>query len=422
MTYARLIQEKKFPWGGRALAATLPAGKSVSLFGSVAMGSRSSADDELASVHAAMLLEGTKRRSKKELQVELDALGASLSLSAASDRLVWSARVRTPHLERLLSLICEILREPAFPRAELEILKVREQANLSMQAQDTYAQASIALSRMLYPKDHPNYEQTTPEAQAALKKVSVKALEAYHAKGLNRGSLVLSAAGDITAPRFFALAQKHFSLLPERKVRELKPRRPLPQKAARKAVRIKEKASIDYMAAIAPNITNQHKEYAAFVLGLQVLGNRGGFTGRLMQIVREQEGLTYGVYSYPTGFAHDTAGHILAWGTFASQLFERGRGAILREMARIAGEGATKDEVCKHGKLYEARAKVSLSSSSSIARAAHDTVVDKKPLAYLDTFPKRVAKLSVREVNNALKKHLKVGKLSEAAAGPIEKF
>ena len=416
------ISEKRFGWGGRALAAAFPAGGAVSLTGSIAAGSRSTKDDELAEVHAQMLLEGTKMFKKKDLQIELDAMGASLSFSSDGDRLAFSGKARTVHAGRLLALVAEALQNPTFPSAELEILKKREQSNLAMQAQDTRAQASIALSRMLFKKDHPNYEQTTQESLAALKKITQKQLRAYHQKVLNRGSLVLAMAGDVTPAKVFELTQKYFAPLPDTTVRKEKtPPTPAP-KAQKKATYIKEKASIDYFAAVAPRITDTHEDYPALVLGLQVLGNRGGFTGRLMRIVREQEGLTYGVYSYPSGFEHYTDGYAAAWGTFAPQLFDKGRAAVLREIKRIVTEGVGNKEVRKHGKLFEARARVSLSNSGALARAAHDTVVNHKPLSHIETFPKRVARLTAREVNKVLKKYLRPNLLSEAAAGPIDNF
>ncbi len=62
-----------------------------------------------------------------------------------------------------------------------------------------------------------------------------------------------------------------------------------------------------------------------------------------------------------------------------------------------------------------------LSNSSAYARAAHDTVVDKKPLSYLDDFPKKILKLKTADVNKALKKYLLEDKLSSAAAGTFKK-
>ncbi len=419
MSYAQKIKDKKFPWGGRALVTPFPASGLVSVAGSIAVGSRKTSDDTLADVHAQMLLEGTEQYSKKDLQIELDRMGASLAFNASSDRLRFSALVRATHLPQLCALVSEILRHPAFPETELSILKQREEASLRMESQHTLTQAKISLSRMLYPKDHPNYAPTTSESVAALKKISVPLLRAYHAH-INRNSLVLSVSGDVSTNMVFDLAQQYFAVLPSKKIPKQKTLIARAPKAQRKATYIKEKASTDYIIASSTRITNTHKDFAALQLGMQILGNRGGFTGRLMRTVREQEGLTYVIYSALSGFAYDTDGHIQTWANFAPQLFDKGRAATLREINRLVTEGVTEDEVRKHAKLYEAGRRVGLSSASTLARVTHDIVVDNKPLSYLDDYPQKILKLSTKEVNRVLKKYLNPKAFVESAAGPIK--
>ncbi len=419
--YAKKIKEKKFAWGGRAFATPFAAGGSVSITGSILVGSRSTKDDELASVHAQMLLEGTEQLSKQDIQIELDTMGANVGFSATNDRLLFNARVRVRHLEALLALIAEILEHPIFPEAELAILKKREEANLTMQAQDTRVQAGIALSRMFYPKDHPNYSQTTPESLAALKKISTKELKAFHEGTLNRGSLIFSAAGDVQPSQVFSLAEKYFKVLPDKKIRKEKALKALQSKPGKKAANLPEKSSIDYMIGVTTGITKDHPDFPALLIGMNVLG-LPGFTGRLMQIVREVEGLTYGVYAYLQGFEPTTDGFAYTWGTFSPKLFAQGRASIQREIRRLVTEGATDEEVHKHTSMYAARIVTRMSNSGSFAQAAHQLGVENKLLTHLDTFPQRILKLTPKEINKVLKKYIKLDKLSESAAGPIEKL
>ena len=418
--YSKLIRSKQFSWGGQALAAEFPAHGSVSIVGSVAGGVRLAGSEEFAKVHADMLLEGTKKHDKKAIQILLDSIGASLSFSANNERLMFSARVRAENLEKLLSLISETLQEPTFPARELQVLKQRERASLSLEAQDTRAQAGIALSRLLFKKGHPNFDDTTEESQKTLGGITSKKLRAYHAASIDGGSLILSIAGDIKAPRVFTLAEKHFKKLPRQKVLFPPYEKGSVQKSRQTVARIEHKAGIDYCVGIATGITKNHSDYAPLLLGIHVLGNPG-FTGRLMKTVREKEGLTYVAYSYMSGFENNADGSAFVWATFAPTLFKKGRASTRREIHAIATKGATAKEVRKHREQYEAYFRVRLSNSSAIAGAAHAVVAEGHPLSYLDTFPKKVSKLTAREVNRALKKYLVPSKLSEAAAGPVEK-
>jgi zinc protease len=415
--YKDKVKLKKFPWGGIALATAFPSHDIVSIVGSISGGNRAWGSSEEADVHAQMLLEGTKSHTKKELQLLLDSMGANLSFAAGNERLHFTAKVRPPRTDTLLGIIAECLTEPTFPEPELAVLKMREASNLELESQSTTAQANIALTRLLFKKEHPNYSESTAESVKALKNITAKGLRERHAKLLDRRSVVVSMAGDITAGKAFALANSYFKSLPQNKVlfSKYSKAKVLPPRHT-KAV-IPNKASIDYVAGVATGITNTSSDFAALLLGMQVLGNRSGFSGRLMKTVREEEGLTYGTYAYPAGYNAATDGYLYIWATFAPALFKKGKESIGRQVRKIIFEGVTKEEVRKHAGLYEARSRVQLSNSGAFARAAHDTVVDNKPLAYLDEFPKKILKLKTAAVNKALKKYLLQTKLSEAAAG-----
>ena len=418
MSYASKIKEKKFAWGGTALSSAFPAHGRISIVGSVSGGTRLSGNRALAEAHAAMLLEGTTKHDKTAIQILLDDLGASLSFAVEKDRLVFDGHVRAIYGKKLLALIAEVLREPSFPKAEFAHLKERMRAEYALEAQNTRAQAGINLSQLLYPSIHPNFQPSTADSLAALEALTRSDLAAYHAHAIDRRSLVVSIAGDIEKDVSFALVQTCFAKLPQSD-REL----PFsvttpPHSACARSVRIEDKASIDYMLGIATGVTKDNPDYPALLLGLQVLGNRGGFTGRLMKTVREIEGLTYGVYAYLAGFLN-ADGYIVAWATFAPELYEKGKAALMREIRSIVKDGATNDEVKKHRTMFEARSRVMLSNSGDLARAAHDIAIEGRKPSYIDEFPHRVLKITRAQVNIALKKYLVVADLSESAAGPV---
>ena len=422
MSYQKNIKEKVFPWGGRALASEFPAYGSVSIVGSVVGGRRLAGNGELADIHASMLLEGTKKHDKKAIQILLDDMGASLSFAVAGERLQFTGRVRTIYLEKLLSLIAEALIEPTFPQKELAALKHREQAQLSLISQNTRAQADIHLSRILFKDDHPQWEETVDEALRALQKLTRKDLLAYHERAIDRNSLVIGIIGDSAPQKVFSLTEKYFKKLPERSITLPPIRLASPVAAQKIAIHIKEKASIDYMLGSSIGITAQHRDFPALLLGVNILGNARGFTGRLMKTVREKEGLTYGVYSYLSDFDPATDGSFVVWGTFAEALFEKGRQAIKREVEHILKDGVTAEEVKKHREMLAANWRVRLSNSGAIAHAAHDAVADGWPLSYLDDFPKKILSVTPAQVTKALKKYINPEYLSESAAGPIERI
>ena len=97
-------------------------------------------------------------------------MGATLTFAVERDRLVFNAHVRDTYLKKMLALIAEVLSEPLFPTRELGVLKQRMSSELSLEAQDTRAQAGINLSHLLFERDHPNYLSSTEDSRADLLK------------------------------------------------------------------------------------------------------------------------------------------------------------------------------------------------------------------------------------------------------------
>ncbi|HUD02584.1 MAG TPA: pitrilysin family protein [Candidatus Paceibacterota bacterium] len=422
--YSKQIQEKTFTRGtleGAALLVTyFPTKGLVSFVGSIKGGSRGWGSSELAHVHAAMLLEGTAKHSKKEIQQILDSIAAILSFAVSDEQLVFSGRVRTVHLSRLLALIAECLTLPTFPDAELEVLKQREISNLTLASQDTRQQAGILLTRVLYTAGHPNYEETTEESKKVLSKITGDFLRSRHAAMVDKRTLIVSIAGDITMAKATAIMEKNFTSLTKTNFIFLPYKKGQTLTGQKVQTIIPNKASIDYMIGAYTGLTKASKEYAALLLGMQILGNRG-FSSRLMTAVREQEGLTYGVYGYLAGFENAADGYLYIWATFAPQLFQKGRSSIMNQIRLIIDGGVTEEEVKKHSELYNARAKVQLSNSAAFAATAQAVIADGLPLSHLDDFPKKILKLTASEVNETLKKYLVPEHMSESAAGPVEK-
>ncbi|MBM3272377.1 insulinase family protein [Candidatus Kaiserbacteria bacterium] len=416
MTYASLIKEKKFGHGGRLLVARVPGSKHVWVDGSIAGGTRLAGSRVLTEVHAAMLLDGTAHKTKRDIQILLDKLGASLSFSATTDRLAWHAHCRTDDLGILLALIAEVLREPAFPAKELVVFKKRAEAELSLEAQNTRTQAQIALSRLIYPDGHPNRDEPTVDALAALGTLTRADLKAYHARAIDAATMVLAIAGDITLAAAKDVADKKLSRLPHDTVTLPVFTAARPCAAQHAQTIIKEKASIDYMLGAATGITKDHPDYPALVLGLQILGDRNGFSGRLMQTVRERDGLTYAIYATPNGFGA-ADGAAVIWATFAPQLFEKGKVAIMREVQLLLESGPSATETKLHAHMYAARIQTSLASAAALARTTHALAAEGRAMSYLDDLPSRILTLTPAQVTTSLRKYLALEHLSSSAAG-----
>ncbi len=112
----------------------------------------------------AMLMRGTKRHSRQEIQDLLDKLRAKLNAGGSETGASAGAQTRRDTLPDTLRLMAEVLREPAFPASEFEQLRQARLTSLEQARSEPQAIASRSLQRHRnpYPPGDPRY---TPDVR-----------------------------------------------------------------------------------------------------------------------------------------------------------------------------------------------------------------------------------------------------------------
>lgn len=400
-----------------------PFGKNgvVTLVGSVSGGHLSARNPILADVHSAMLTEGTTRTAKRAIQEKLDLLGVSVSFTASQNRLQFTIRCQKDTLSQTLALVGEMLSVPAFPSKELRVVKKHFEGALATEAENTRAQAGIAFANLVYEKKHPNRADSTKEKQIALKKITRADLVAYHKAYHGRATLIVCASGDADMSVIKRAVEKSFSKLPKNSASvHLVEGGKVEQTGGSEVVHIKGKASVDYILGTRLYIPKNHADYPALVLGARILGNRG-FTGRLMKIVREQEGLTYGIYAFLEGMEAGADGDLLIWGTFAPSLFQKGRASTKRELSKFLMNSFDAKEFKVHQDLMLANWYVNLSNTGALASAMHSAMIENGDVGFLDSFPASIRALTIAKVQKALNAHVHIKQFTEVASGTVDR-
>lgn len=245
----------------------------------------------LASLTARMLLEGTTTRTARQIADEVAFYGASLECDAGFDRSTLTLYCLTRHLPTLLPLVVDVLSNPAFPAAELEQLKTRTIQNVRVERKKTSYLASERFNELIF---GPTTAYGRVFDSAAYQALTADEAQAFHQAAYAFSNAEIFLCGDVADERELVAAA--FGTSPSGN--HSAPTPAITESAAslgspdRVAVPGSLQASIR-MGRHWPAPT--HPDTHRLKLLVNVFG--GYFGSRLMHNIREDKGLTYGIYA-----------------------------------------------------------------------------------------------------------------------------
>ncbi|HHM02006.1 MAG TPA: insulinase family protein [Caldithrix abyssi] len=372
----------------------------------------------LADITGRMLDKGTLKHDKFALAGILENMGARLSFDVGKYTLSISGRSLTKDVNTVIGLLAEELRQPAFDATELEKLKKQRVGNFKRMLEDTGTQARDELTRLLYPKGHPNYEAKIEELIADTEKITVDQVKEFYNEHYGPRGMIFVAAGDVKnagLEKAIGTAFKGWKGGSERPVIQ---KQANDVKAGFHAVTMEGKTSTSMYMGLPTGLKKTDEDYLPFYLANTILGT--GFAGRLMSIIRDDEGLTYGIYSAHAGDIYD-GGFWYITATFAPNLLEKGLNSTNRELKRWVEKGVTAEELANVKKRLAGRYKVSLATSAGMARQILSFLQRGLDISYMDEYPSKIQQVTLDQVNRVIKKYVDPDKVVTVVAGSIDK-
>ena len=379
-----------------ALRASLPAGHALDPQGK----------SGLASLTAAMLTRGTETRTGLEFATQLEDVGASLSASAEPLATMISGRAESRDFDRLMDLLAEMLRRPAFSAAELGRLKGEALAQIAQARDDPDSAAEREFGRTIYPAGHALRPPTFDEAEEAIRQITREDLVGFHDHQYGPDGLILVLAGNLTADQVRQAIETRLGAWPRNSLSEPPPTLdvPLQTAAVRSLIPLPDKSQTAILWGHAGGLRRSDPDfYAAQVMNL-VLGGGGALNSRLGTVIRDELGLAYTVESffdagwYPGPFA-------VALGTNpanAKQAIE----TMLREVRRLRERGISRRERDEAVAYLTGRFPLRLETNSGMADVLWAMEFYRLGADYLDRYGDYYRAVTLAQANDAALKHL----------------
>ncbi len=367
----------------------------------------------------ALLMRGTRTKTRQQVQDAFDRLKARVGVGGGPTSASASLEVPRENLAEALTLVAEVLREPAFDAKEFAQLQQESLASLENARTQPESVGGRAYQRTLsahYPKGHPYYVPTLEEEVEATQKTTLEEVRAFHRDFYGASQGELAAVGDFDAKELQALVERLFggwkSPAPFARV----PAKYLDVGARAQALETPDKANAYFLAGQNLKLRDDHPDYPALTLGNFMLG--GGFlNSRLATRIRQKDGLSYGVGSSLSAGSLDEVGSFVAYAIYAPQNAGRLEGAMREELARVVKEGYSAEELEKaRAGLLEYR-QTGRAQDGSLARTLANYLYLGRTLEFDAAFEARMAKLKPEDVQQALARHLDWTKLTVVKAG-----
>jgi len=388
------------------ILGSLPAGDAMAEPGNIA----------IPTLAGMMLDRGTKSLDKFAIAEQLDNVGAEISFSVGTQSLEIRAKCLKKDLPLVIGLIASELRTPALQVQEFN--KARQQfiGALEASAQNTEARAQEAFGRAIYPQGHPNRPHTVSEYEAAAKAATLDDLKAFHAKYYGPAHLTLVVVGDVAASDTQTEIGKAFSGWTGGQD-YVRPATPAVLKAASEvSVPLTDKPSVSVIIGQPTGLRYKDPDALALRVGTAILGS--GFTGRLMGIVRDKEGLTYNIGA---GMSDDSIvdGRWDISASFAPALLDKGLASTRRELDRWWKDGVTEQELAARKQGLVGGYLVGLSTTGGLANAILTNLQRGYDVSRVEEYPGAVKALTREQVNAAIKSRVNPSAMVLVKAGSV---
>ena len=374
------------------------------------------ANPDVATLAGMMLDKGTTTADKFSIAQQLESVGASIGFGVGTQTLTVTAKCLSKDAPAILRLIVEQLRSPALPSEELVKAKKQLAGALQHSLEDTDARAADAFALAVYPSGHPNRPVPAAQMLAAVERVTIDDVRAFHRRFYGPAHMTLVIVGDIDTPKLQSELQHSLAGWSGGAAVAATNRVGARAAAADVPVAMADKSSVSIVIGQTSGLQYSDGDMLALRVGSAVLGS--GFTSRLMSNVRDKQGLTYGIGSY---LDNDTfvEGDWRIYGSFAPNLLEKGLTSTRRELQRWWQDGITGEELQARKTNLIGSYKVGLASTDAMAGAILRAVQRGKPLSWLDDYPRAVAALTLEQVNAAIRRHLNPATMVVVEAGTL---
>ena len=359
---------------------------------------------------------GTANKTGDELDEILENLAASVEVDIGNRSGSASMSVLKEDFDTGLSILADVLMNPAFRDDKIELAKVQHRSAIARRNDEPGQIAAREFMKLIYGADSP-YVRTTE--YDTINNVTRDDLVAFHQKYFHPNNIILGVLGDFDTEALLVKIEEVFKGWEPATI-DFPEMPEIPAENIKK-IGLVAKGDVNqtniYMGHMGWVRTNE--DYPALAVMCQILGI--GFTSRLMNSVRIEKGLAYDIgNNYGAGY--DRPGvFFISCGT-KSETTVTAIETILEEVEKLRAEGVTDEELTQAIDSFMNSSVFDYDTRSEILSRALRYEYYSYPQDFVEQLMagiRKVAKIDVKRVAN---EYLHPEKFTLIAIGKVDDF
>ncbi len=370
---------------------------------------------------ASLLMRGTMKYTRQQIQDQLDKLKAQMGISGTSTRANVGINTVRASFPDTLRLAAEVLKDPAFPETEFEQLRQAAISTVQNARTDPQSQAINALRRHVspYPKGDPRYIPTFDEEIDNYKQLKLADVKKFYADFYGASNAELAVVGDFDPAEVQKLAAELFGAWKSPAPFTQVTRNWTKLEAVDKSIETPDKTSATFVAITTLPVDDDDTDYPALFLANTILGS--GPESRLWGRIREKDGLSYQVVSQLAVPPHEKFAQFLALANCNPQNILKVEADFKDEIAKALADGFTEKELTTAKKTYFQDQQVARSQDRNLAGQLASNAQYGRTMAREAAIDAKIAALTPADISAALKRHLDPTSISIFKAGDLKK-
>ena len=369
-----------------------------------------------------LMTRGTRLLNSEQLADKLDELQSTLVANGGAGEATFVIQSKRENLTAVIDVLRQILREPSFPEAEMDILKQRRLSELEEQTTEPQALAPRLISQKMnpYPAGDVRHAPSLIDELKLVKDLDLAAIEKIYSDFLSAQAGELVIVGDFDeAATLKSLTSALAAWKTKSPYERISRSAEQPPKPETVRIQTPDKANAMYFAGLLLPLRDDHPDYPALIIGNEVLGG-SGFASRLMSRIREKEGLSYGVMSSFRASALDPRSTFSMMAICNPENADKVVALAREEIERLAADGITEEELSDSQQGWIKGSEADRGDDGKLASILSTALLAGRTLEHQAKLEARIQALKREEVTAAIRKHILPAKLVNAIAGDLK--